>query len=486
VLGLAWQGSRGLWEPDEGRNANIALGMLVSGDWMIPRLNGAPYLDKPPLHFWSVASSMRLLGVNEWGARVPNAVFFVTGAVLVWALGHRMWDQRAGRASAWIYATTLAPFAAANVVTPDTGLATFVLLLAYSYWRAEYDGSASRLARCAWWLLAGVAVGLGFLTKGPAVLVFLPPFALHLAIRRPRRTFALGPGPWLASTLAAAVALAWYFPIARSLPGAAAYLLDNQAIGRLVGTKWNRSPGWTGAFAVYLPTLIGGSLPWSCWWLANARHLGRLRHLLSDAGGLLLGLWFALPLLVFTLASSRLSLYLLPLFAPFALITGRALALLESERSAAWRRRTLALMIAWCAVLLWLKLFAATYPTHRDARRQAAWIAAQGVGAESELVVVDTALNGLRLYGYPELRWVRAREDAYPLFSPLERLHSIAIELAASGRPAAFVVSSPPWVSRVKDELATAGFDCEARLSSFRIAMLLCPSVHQRDVADTW
>jgi 4-amino-4-deoxy-L-arabinose transferase-like glycosyltransferase len=277
--------------------------------------------------------------------------------------------------------------------------------------------------------------------------------------------------------------LAWYLPIARSLPGAVAYLLDNQAVGRLVGAKWNRHPGWTGALEVYAPTLIAGTLPWSCFWLANARRLARLRFLRSSSEGLLLSLWFALPLLVFAFASSRLPLYLLPLFAPLALVTARALELLRSERPAAWHGRTLALLVAWCLVLLGIKVFAASYPTHRDARRQAAWIAAQGVGTESDLVVVDTALNGLRLYGYPELRWVRAREEAYPLFSPLEALGSVVIPLAAKGRPTAFVVSSSSWVDRVEDELATAGFGCEARVSSFRIALLLCAPARAEAVA---
>ncbi len=481
VLGLAWQGSRGLWEPDEGRNTNIALGMVESGDWLVPRLNDDPYLDKPPLHFWTVAASMMLLGVNEWGARVPNGLFFVATAALVWALGRRMWDQRAGQWSAWVYATTLAPFAAANVVTPDTPLAAFVVLLVYAYWRADCDGHGSGAARCGWWLLAGAAVGLGLLAKGPAMLVFLPPLALHLAVRWRQRAFPLGPGPWLGLVVAAVLGLAWYVAIVRALPDAAAYLLDNQAVGRLTGSKWDRSPGWMGAVKVYLPTIAAGVLPWSFFWLANARRQRRLRDPWSGSSGLLLGLWLTLPLAVFALASSRLPLYLLPLFVPFALLTGRALSLAWSEASSAWRRRTTALLVIWCAVLLGLKIFAAIYPSHRDTRLQAAWIAAQGVDVESELVVVDRSLNGLRLYGYPDLLWVRARGEAYPLFSPLPTLDRTTHELASRGRPAAVVVASQSWVDPVQRQLTAAGFTCEARASDLKIALLLCSPASPAD-----
>ena len=326
-----------------------------------------------------------------------------------------------------------------------------------------------------------MAVGLGLLTKGPAVLVFLPPLAAHAAIRWRHREASLGPGPWLALAVAALLGLTWYLPIVRSLPDAGAYLLDNQAVGRLVGSRWDRSPGWAGAIKVYLPTLVAGVLPWSFWWLATVRRPNRLRPFWSSAPGLLLGLWIALPLAVFVLASSRLPLYLLPLFAPFALVTGHSLAVAWSEASTAWRRRTTALLIVWCAALLGIKVFAAIYPSHRDTRLQAAWIAAQGVDPESELVVVDGSLNGLRLYGYPELHWVRAREEAYPLFSPLPTLDSITHELATRGRRAAVVVASWSWMESVERQLAAAGFTCEGRASDLRIALLLCSPVGPAD-----
>ena len=67
LLTFAFQGSRGLWEPDEGRHASIAVAMLDSGEWLVPHLAGLHFIDKPPLLFWAMAGGIAVLGQNEWG-----------------------------------------------------------------------------------------------------------------------------------------------------------------------------------------------------------------------------------------------------------------------------------------------------------------------------------------------------------------------------------------------------------------------------------
>jgi len=101
-LGLCFQGSRGVWEPDEGFYANVALGMLRGHDWLIPRLNGEPFLDKPPLLYWSIALGMKVLGENEWGLRAANALAFAGATLLVGLLAARWWGLRAGRLAALV------------------------------------------------------------------------------------------------------------------------------------------------------------------------------------------------------------------------------------------------------------------------------------------------------------------------------------------------------------------------------------------------
>ena len=336
VLGLAWQGSRGLWEPDEGRNANIALGMLESGDGLVPRLNDDPYLDKPPLHFWSVAAGMRLLGVNEWGARVPNALFFIATALWSGRSAGECGTSEPADGARWVYATTLAPFAAANVLTPDTGLAAFVILLVYAYWRAEHGGARTDRA-----LRLVAAGGGGRRTRAAhqgTGRAGLPAAArgtrCHLRWRH--RDGSLGPGSVAGSGGGGAARPRLVSPH-RSFASRRRRLPARQSSGRTTGGRRSGTAAPDGR--------ARSRCTCRPWWPASSpgpaggwRTFGDCAGYVpsaSSASGLLFGLWFALPLAVFVLASSRLPLYLLPLFAPFALVTGRSLALAWSEASAA-------------------------------------------------------------------------------------------------------------------------------------------------------
>src|SRR3954470_19939883 len=88
ALALAWSAGlefRGLFQPDEGRYAEIAREMLVSGDWVTPRLNGLKYFEKPPLQYWMTAAALGTFGIHDWTARLPAALL---GWLAVLAIGY--------------------------------------------------------------------------------------------------------------------------------------------------------------------------------------------------------------------------------------------------------------------------------------------------------------------------------------------------------------------------------------------------------------
>jgi 4-amino-4-deoxy-L-arabinose transferase-like glycosyltransferase len=76
-----------LLEPDENRNAQIALEMFQSGDYVVPTRIGDPYLYKPPLLFWLISASYGLFGVNEWAARLPIALAALFTVAMTYWLG---------------------------------------------------------------------------------------------------------------------------------------------------------------------------------------------------------------------------------------------------------------------------------------------------------------------------------------------------------------------------------------------------------------
>jgi 4-amino-4-deoxy-L-arabinose transferase-like glycosyltransferase len=84
-----------LFEPDEGRYAEIPREMLVRGEWVVPYLQGEPYLDKPPLFYWLVMGSYRLFGVHDWSARLVPALAVHACIIVVYLLGRRRFGERA-------------------------------------------------------------------------------------------------------------------------------------------------------------------------------------------------------------------------------------------------------------------------------------------------------------------------------------------------------------------------------------------------------
>ncbi len=442
-LGLLFQGSRGLWEPDEGFYANAALNMLESGDWALPRLNGEPFLDKPPLVYWSIAAGVRLLGRSEGAARAAHAFAFAATALLVGLLAGRWWSHRVAVVAALVYATSLAPFLAANVLTPDTLLALFSTSAYYAFWRLREAARGD--TAIGWGAVLGVALGLGALAKGPAILVVTAPLAAFAALSWRHRKHRLRLAAYaVAALLALALAVPWYAYVCRRVPGAAAYLLDNQVTGRLVSARYGRNDSWSGGLAVYGPTLLLGSLPWTpllvrrMWRARRQTGAGRRGARSRRPESVLLLVWLALPLAVFVTARSRLPLYVLPLFAPLALLAARPVAALCRLRRHEALKASLAV---WIVALCALKLLLAYVPSRRDSRALAREMAAQGVPRSQLVICVDTKKNALSFYGQDHLEEVTLSSQAYPFFSPAESLAVELREMAEDGEPRTFVVS---------------------------------------------
>lgn len=347
ALALAFQGSRGLWDPDEGRYSNVALEMLRTGDPVtLYRHHDSYHFTKPPMTTWAMAASMKLLGRNEWAIRLPMALAFVLTTLLVFQLGKIFVPDRPWL-PALIYLSAPFPYMAANTVNTDTLLAACETLAMFCYARARFGGGSARWVDAMW-----AAFGLAFLTKGPPGLLPLLAIVVFQWLHRADRVRLLRPLGLLAFAL---IGLSWYVAVVSLHPGLLQYFLGHEVVARVASDELDRHPQWYGAFQVYLPTLAFGLLPWlpmALWKIRGSRP----RWANAEPTLRFLWLWFAIPLVIFCLARSRLPLYVLPLVAPACLLMARALATVSF--AGAGRKALLAL---WLLLLVGVKGWAA-YP----------------------------------------------------------------------------------------------------------------------------
>jgi 4-amino-4-deoxy-L-arabinose transferase len=467
---LALQGARSLWEPDEGRYVNVALEMIASGDWMTPRLHHqVPHYSKPPLTYWTIAASLETFGHTEWAARLPGALAFA-GTILLVAWSARRLAPGAEVTAAVVYATSLLPFVAANIVSTDTLLAFTATLGVAGFVELAFGDGSPRLARAMLW----GGFGLAFLTKGPPGL--LPLAALLVFAARDGRSWRgarrLASLPSLA--LFAALAFTWYLHEIAHRPDLLRYLLGAEVMARVGSPEFDRNAGLRGLIRIYVPVAVAAMLPW--WPLALLR--GRRRRASAPAPRgprareeRLLLLWLLLPLTVFVIAQSRLPLYLLPLAAPAALLLARRLGPFPVTR------RELAAVLSLAVVLIGLKGLSARYPSDRDGRRFASDLLAQLPYSPGEVLFVETRPRyTLSFYLGCEVEEVDLASvqllPRRPSYRPLEE--PLASELAEQ-EPARVYLVTPGGDAAWRRELAALGLEAPLRGKVGRFSVYLDP-----------
>lgn len=226
LLAFAFQGSRGIWQPDEGYYVGTAITMLQKDSLLIPYLGEDEiFLDKPPIVYWQIISGLKLFGYTEFAVRFFHGVCFVLTSLITGFLSWEMFkDRKVAFLSAFIYATMVIPFIAANFVTPDTPLALWTIAAVFFFWKSVQPSSRKKL----WQLLMCVAVGFGFLAKGCAVFIPCAGLFAFLAIRKQLFRYFWTRWAIAGFLIFAAVGLGWYFYIGIKIPGSLSYFFDSQ------------------------------------------------------------------------------------------------------------------------------------------------------------------------------------------------------------------------------------------------------------------
>ncbi len=300
-----------LVDPDEGLHAAISQEMVERGDWVTPRLLGAPFLDKPVLFFWAEAASLDLVGMTRTGVRLPGLLFGLLGALTTaWLAVALTGSRRAGLLAGVIYATTILPLALDQAAVHDVALVPWTNLAMLCLWRARARRTGGGLVTAT--AAAGVFVGLAMLTKGlVGVALVGVPFAIWLVAER-RLTWRLVLGGALALGVGAAIAAPWYLAMERAQPGYLYYyFVDRHLLGFATTTQVHGDRAWW----YYLPIVAGGGLPWVLY-----LPFTRARRPAASEGTRLAWWWLATDVVLLSLAGSKLVTYVLPAFPALALL----------------------------------------------------------------------------------------------------------------------------------------------------------------------
>lgn len=312
----------GYWDRDEAEYAALAREMLRSGDWVVPRLFGEPYSEKPPLAVWLTAGSFRVLGETETAGRLPHVLLAAGSAALVLVLGRRLFGARAGLRAGLILATSLLFVLCGRLLLADSSLLCFALASLAGFLRSV-EGDRS------WptWLAGGM-LGIATLAKGPVAWLPLLLFAAGYAAACRHRTRVL---TRVAALLAASliVSLPWFLLAARATDGRLVrMLLLTENLERF----WRPMEGHRGPIVYYVAVLLLGLFPWSGLLLPV---LAKLRRRQPDPALWGTIAWAGGTLAFFSLSATKLPHYLLLALPAFALLIARSAEELDSPSS--WR-----------------------------------------------------------------------------------------------------------------------------------------------------
>jgi 4-amino-4-deoxy-L-arabinose transferase-like glycosyltransferase len=342
ALALVWFGTldyRKLIKPDEGRYAEIAREMAVSGNWVTPRLNDIKYFEKPPLQYWMTASAYEAFGASEWTARLWPALTGFFGILLAWFAGHRLFGPNAGMLAATTLASSLLYLAMGHINTLDMGLAFFLEAAVFGFMLAM-EGNRR------WMLLAWVALALAVLSKGIVALVLTGgTVVLYSLLTRdwsPWRRFEFARGLPIFLLIAAP----WFIEVSLANPEFPRFFFIHEHFERFLTTVHRRvEPAW-----FFIPILLLGALPWTTMALASLAQAWPRRAMPEFQSRRFLLLWCVVVFGFFSASGSKLPSYILPLFPALALLLGDSLNRI-SRRTLLGHLAAVAAIAAICLVL---------------------------------------------------------------------------------------------------------------------------------------
>lgn len=344
-------GRRALWSPDEGRYSEIPREMMVTGDYITPRLNGVKYFEKPPLFYWLQCLSIRFFGLTEWSLRLWSALFALSGCLAVYIAGRMFFDRLTGLTAGIVLASSPLYYSMGRIITLDMAVSVLLTFALLSFLSAaqEPPGNRQRFALWGFYLFSALAT----MTKGligiviPALVIGSWLF-LFKEWRLLRRLF-------LPSGLALffLVVVPWHILAARANPDFLHYYFIHEHFQRYLAKHYTLFyRAW-----FFIPVLLLGFFPWTGFLFEAVKRVWA-----SPPQGrkvtMFFILWGGWVFLFFSVSSSKLIPYILPMFPPLAILAGRYFAMIWNEpgsmgfRTGCWLVAIVAVIIAAGSLLI--------------------------------------------------------------------------------------------------------------------------------------
>jgi len=316
--------------PDEPRYAQVAREMLLRGDLITPTLGGHPWFEKPVLLYWLMMLSYKIFGFTEQAARLGPAVAGVLTVFAVYWLARRVESmsddndlQRFGGWSALVTATTL------GIIVFSRGASFDILVTMTVAWSLAFffvqELQANGRSRALFLVGFYVFVGLSLLAKGLVGLLPIGVVGSYFLLRRqiPSRRLLISL-VW-GIPLALAVAALWYGPVtARHGKLFIDQFIVQHHFVRYLSNKYHHPQ----PFFFYLLIIVPLTLPWTPFFLNGIARLRTFRWRSDspiDRLQVFSFAWLLLPMVVFSLSTSKLPGYIVPVLPAASLLAGERL-----------------------------------------------------------------------------------------------------------------------------------------------------------------
>ncbi len=340
-------GTRPLSVPDEGRYTEIPRQMVVTDDYVTPRLNGVKYFEKPPFVYWLTSTSIKAFGVNEWALRFWPAFFALLGCLATYLYAQRFYSRNVGITSALVLGTNLLYYAHSRILILDMPLAALLSIALFSFHAAVFESQKQRK----FWLLFlfFTCSALALLTKG-LVGMIIPGTIILLWVIWSRQTQALKSAfnP-LGILLFLAIALPWHILASQATPEFFDFYIIHEQFERFFSTVHNRvQPFW-----IFVPVVILGLFPWVAFLIkaikSTIQNLKRDDD--SDHTLKFLVAWIAFIFVFFSASNSKLIPYIVPIFPPLAILLGRVISHIWDHRSSEMLKTPTRIFLAFASLI---------------------------------------------------------------------------------------------------------------------------------------